>query len=83
MLAVLSFAEVSKKKKREERREERGEGEEKGKGRLGERGRKEEETSAIKPFQDGRRQGVGANFRNTDVAAEDGILWKKKGTLVC
>ena len=52
---VLSFAEVSKEKKREER----------GKGRLGERGRKEEETSAIKPFQDGRRQGVGANFRTT------------------
>ena len=58
---LLSFAEVSKEKKREER----GEGEEKGKGRLGERGRKEEETSAIKPFQDGRRQGVGANFRTT------------------
>ena len=36
-----------------------------GKGRLGERGRKEEETSDIKPFQDGRRQGVGANFRTT------------------
>ena len=52
---------VSKKKNREER----GEGEEIGKGRLGERGRKEEETSAIKPFQDGRRQGVGANFHTT------------------
>ena len=36
-----------------------------GKGRLGERGRKEEETSAIKPFQDGRRQGVGVNFPTT------------------
>ena len=51
-------AEVSKEKKR-------GEEEEKGKGRLGERGRKEEETSAIKPFEDGRRQGVDANFRTT------------------
>ena len=58
---ILSFAEVSKEKKREER----GDGEEKGKGSLGERRRKEEETSAIKPFQDGRRQGVGANFRTT------------------
>ena len=48
---LLSFAEVSKEKKREER----GEGEEKEKGRLGKRGRKEEETSAIKPFQDGHR----------------------------
>ena len=69
--SILSFAEVSKEKKR-------GEGEEKGKGRLGERGRKEEETSAIKPFQDGRRQGVGANLKHhlkqLMLQPKDGIL---------
>ena len=53
---ILSFAEVSKEKKIEERG-----GKGKRKGRLGER----RGNPAIKPFQDGRRQGVGANFRTT------------------